>query len=61
MKKVKEILFIIIIVIGLVGVYKGLVLLDNYNKNNAIERCGGANNVIAYHDNNGDKFYTCKK
>lgn len=61
MKKVKEILFVIIIVIGLVGVYKGLVLLDNYNKNNAIERCGGASNVIAYHDNNGDKFYTCKK
>ncbi len=56
----KEILFyVVIILVGVLSIY-GLVALDNYEKEKANTRCGGADNVVVRYTNQGDKYYQCK-
>ena len=38
----------------------GLQAQDNQVRKNAIERCGGENNIVERHTNQGDRYYTCK-
>ena len=47
------------ITIGVLSIY-GLVGLDNYEKEKANARCGGADNVVVRYTNQGDKYYQCK-
>lgn len=57
MKKIFEIVVLIGIVIVLLS---GLKALDNYEKNRAIERCGGVDNIVEKYTNQGDIYYQCK-
>ena len=47
------------ITIGVLSIY-GLVGLDNYEKEKANTRCGGADNVVVRYTTQGDKYYQCK-
>ena len=47
------------ITIGILSMY-GLFSLDNYEKEKANIRCGGADNVVVRYTNQGDKYYQCK-
>lgn len=48
----------------LVGALFGCIMLlqkqDQVEKNNAIERCGGLENVVEKYTSQGDVYFTCK-
>jgi len=61
MKEKMQDLLLIIIGIGiLILCFYGLSALDKHEKNRAIERCGGYNNIIEKYTNQGDTYYICK-
>lgn len=58
MKK-EKLFYIGLVLISALSIY-GLVALDNYEKEKANTRCGGADNVVVRYTNQGDKYYQCK-
>lgn len=57
MRIAKNIFLIILLIITTIIV---LVRLENYNRNTAIERCGGEDNIEIAYTNTGDRYYICK-
>ena len=55
----EKMLMIIGMSLLLIVVFKGLTILENNNKNNAIQECGKDNIVMKY-TNQGDRYYVCK-
>lgn len=46
--------------LGIWGMYKLLDLQDQRVYDYAVERCGGEDNLVPYHTQEGDTFYNCK-
>ena len=57
MKKVLNVIVIILIMISLVKV---LNFIDNNEYKKAITRCESQDNVVINYTNQGDKYYTCQ-
>ena len=57
MKTIKNIFLIILLIITTI---MALARLENHNRNTAIERCGGENNIEIAYTNTGDRYYICK-
>jgi hypothetical protein len=61
MKKIIENVLDTLLIIGIVGVCcLGLILLDNSERKNAIDRCNGENNIIEKTTTTGEKYYQCR-
>lgn len=56
----KKILFYGVCILGIIGCFKLLELQYNHERNNAITRCGGENNIVEHHTKEGDSYWTCK-
>lgn len=51
-----------LVVIGIIVLpFILLGALDKSEYNNAIKRCGGKDNIVEKHTNQGDKYYECKE
>lgn len=63
-KEIKEKLQDTLLVGAIVGVlvlcFYGLNALDRHERNRAIERCGGVDNIVERYTNQGDTYYQCK-
>lgn len=56
----KKFLLIVACAITLLGCYRVLELQEQENYNNAVEKCGGASNLIEKYTSTGEVYYYCK-
>lgn len=56
-KKVAGVLVVIMIFYGLFSLLR---LQDEHERNRAIERCGGENNIVEHYTKEGDLYFSCK-
>ncbi len=56
----EKIMFGLVSIVIITLCIMGLQAQDNQVRKNAIERCGGENNIVERHTNQGDRYYTCK-
>lgn len=59
-QSVKNVLVMIGLVLAMVGCFKLLALQEQGVYNDAVERCGSANNLVEHHTQQGDTYYSCK-
>lgn len=52
--------FITISILGIFLCGLALQAQDNKTRKDAIERCGGENNIVERYTNQGDLFYSCR-
>jgi len=57
LKKVAGVAVFIIIIWGLLSL---LALQDKHERNRAIERCGGEDNIVEHYTKEGDLYFSCK-
>lgn len=56
-KKIGRVLIIILIFWSLLQL---LALQDKHERNRAIERCGGEDNIVEHYTKEGDLYFSCK-
>ena len=56
----KKLVFYGICILGIVGCFKLLELQDQHERERAITRCGGANNIVEHYTKEGDLYFSCK-
>lgn len=59
-EKLVNVAFYGICLLGIVGCIWLLNLQDQHERERAIKRCGGENNIVERYTNQGDLYFTCK-